>query len=311
MLVKNPRFLFIRCNKYQFLVKKGSISNFSFDIIDENKNGFLEYAFEIAKYPQEEEAFIQGASTQLGMEREEVISELNKLYELEIIEKAESNQSPRKTLLVYNEDVSEEVRNEMLKTQEPDAAGRITGYGLYEYEDPLMITTQDAEKEFGKEKLRERVKSCDVVLVVASCFMPTLFYQMNALCIENEKPIVISYLDGDEGVIVPLKNPARYGCYNDFELLREASFHNLLNYQVMKETLIKEDIVHREFNQMYLKLLILYTMIIANQLLSHSMISSYCYSLDCERMVFSKTKLMRFPNCPSCQGDLNISHPFI
>lgn len=51
MININKELYTIRCNKYQYLIKKGSMSNYSFNILDEDKTGILDLLFEKISYP--------------------------------------------------------------------------------------------------------------------------------------------------------------------------------------------------------------------------------------------------------------------
>lgn len=160
------------------------------------------------------------------------------------------------------------------------------------------------------EQFIESVKNSEYIVVISKLFQPNLFYKVNYISVNLNKKIIISYLDGDEGIIVPIINPSKTGCYNDFEMLRESSFHNLLDYQIMKEYKINNG-NNGHFNEFYYGMLIDYTIILLNNYSKYSYINSYAYSLDFERLVTSKVRLLKFPKCPSCQGDSNLTHPFI
>lgn len=157
------------------------------------------------------------------------------------------------------------------------------------------------------------LQKVDIVLIYAGWYNPMLFYEINKMCIDNKKSLIISYLDGNEGIVIPLINFDQTGCYNDFELMREASFHNLLDYQVAKERIIKENSAPGKFytTKLYAQALSIRTILIMNKIVSDSFINYYAYDFDFERLVESKVKLLKFPKCPSCQGDKNLSHPFI
>ncbi|ADH60237.1 hypothetical protein Tmath_0473 [Thermoanaerobacter mathranii subsp. mathranii str. A3] len=177
---------------------------------------------------------------------------------------------------------------------------------------PLNVITREGETEYlGEEKLLDIIKQHDCVLVIQKYFNPNLFYKINRLCVDLEKKFVISYLDGDEGLIIPIMDINRAGCYNDFELLRESSFYNLLDYQIMKESYIKENNVLIASDNLYFNTLLNLTMLILDKYLKCTYINNYAYSVDFERMVITKIRLFRFPKCPSCQGDKNLTHPFI
>ncbi|MGL5972840.1 MAG: hypothetical protein ACRCZK_03920 [Oscillospiraceae bacterium] len=173
------------------------------------------------------------------------------------------------------------------------------------------VSHQDTYSQYAENLIEDAISNCEFVIVLTSYFSPALFYQLNAKCVEFNKMFFISYLDGNEGIIIPLRAPAKLSCYNDFELLRESSFYNLLDYQMMKEELNGENLDIPQYEQLHLEALLLNTTLLLQNFLKNTNINQYAYSYDFERMVNCKTKLMRFPNCPSCQGDTNISHPFI
>ena len=280
---------FFRCTKSKYLVKKGSMSNYSFDIIDEKGTGVVEYIFEKEKYPVDEENFNSTVRKYLGDESNDFIE---KLIELEVLKRVEKKVDKRTVFVITGNE-----NKELL-------------IGKLEEMNFESIGSYDIEKlSESNQELENGINKCDIVLVLSNTFRPDVFYALNSYIVANDKKTVIAYMDGDEGVILPLVSPKKFGCYNDFELLREATFHNLLEYQVMKEEIVKNK-VSREAT-IYSKMLMDWAIVIMNSICKETLINHFAYSLDFERMHFSKIKLFRFPKCPSCQGDVNLTHPFI
>lgn len=280
---------FFRCTKQKYLVKKGSMSNYSFDIIDERGTGVLDILFEKLKYPMDEEKFRTAIEKFVGDEVNEFI---NKLLELEVLKRTDDKKEKNSLFIITNDD------NRMIFTKKLEEMDYIIN-GFCDLE---LLDTSDSN-------LANNIKNCDVLLVFSNTFRPDVFYTVNPYIVENGTKTLIAYMDGDEGIILPLENPAKYGCYNDFELLREASFHNLLEYQVMKEEMMKGKPTKPVC--FYSSMLIDWAIVVLNSICKETHINHFSYSLDFERMHFAKSKLFRFPKCPSCQGDANLTHPFI
>lgn len=303
MININKSLLTIRCNKYQYLIKKGSMSNYSFDIIDENKSGILELLFEKISYPIDESAMKDEIRSKCkNITEEEICSYIKDLIEFEVFQslKTESN----KPIALITDKLGEK----NLRKKLVDLNYSVKSILVSETGEELFI---DQDTVLSDNNLEEILKDNEYILVVSKLFQPNLFYKINTLCIELDKKMIITYLDGDEGLIIPIMNPNKSGCYNDFEMLRESSFHNLLDYQVMKEKCINDQQLNKEYNQLYLEILIGQTILLINKYSKYSYINHYAYSFDFERMVNSKIRMLRFPKCPSCQGDTNLTHPFI
>lgn len=280
---------YFRCTNQKYLVKKGSMSNYSFDIIDEKSTGILSVIFEQTEYPVDERVFREMAEEYLGDEADEF---LQKLLELEVLQQTDDGVGKRSLFIITNKQ-----NRELLSAKLTDMDYDIIGF-------------YDLEKLFSSDaELEDQIKNCDVLLVFSNTFRPDAFYAVNPYIVTNETKTLIAYMDGDEGIIVPLVNPQKFGCYNDYELLREASFHNLLEYQIMKEELMKTKPSGKITFQH--SMLADWAIVIMNSICCETHINHFAYSLDFERMHFAKSKLFRFPKCPGCQGDTNLTHPFI
>lgn len=280
---------FFRCTNHKYLVKKGSMSNYSFDIIDENRTGILNVIFEQIEYPISEKIFREIVGKYLGDETEEF---LKTLFELEVIQQITKQISKRSIFIIADNKNYELLTKKLLDME----------YNIIEFYDLEKLFTQD-------ESLEEKISKCEVVFVFSNTFRPDVFYAVNPYIVKECIKTLFVYMDGDEGVILPLVNPQKFGCYNDYELLRETSFHNLLEYQIMKEEIMKkkpEGII-----SFYHSMLLDWAIVIMNSICSSTYINHFAYSLDFERMHFAKSKLFRFPKCPGCQGDVNLTHPFI
>ncbi|MBO0481266.1 hypothetical protein [Candidatus Enterococcus courvalinii] len=294
MINKNEGLIFIRCNKYEYLVKKGSLSNYSYNIIDESKDGFLDYLFEKSSFPIEKSELIKQMIAKLELSSEIVEEYIERLITLKILEDKTVKPLQQNVVIICNKEIERDITTYFCNL---NMHFNITGkYTL----DNLDISNLD-------------LNQTDLVICFTSYFSPQLFYKINKKFVENNQPFLISYLDGNEGIVLPLLNPQKKGCYNDFELLRESSFYNLLDYQVMKEKLIENQQAASlmTYSSICLASLLLNTLLITNYCLSKGSINNFAYSFDFERMVNTKIKLLKFPNCPSCQGDGNITHPFI
>lgn len=299
MIAKNEGLLFIRCTKHQYLIKKGSMSNYSFSVQDEDKNGLLDVLFEKTEYPIQKKELICYLSNELSITEENAREYIDRFLNLEILLDEDRSFGNKEILLIHNSALSSEIEKTFGVSNDNLKYKRI------------ILDNPDFSSEVTDQTIEDSISASDIFVIVCSYFSPDLFYKWNQKCIELNKALVISYLDGNEGIVVPLMSPATSGCYNDFEILRESSFHNLLDYQLMKEKLIKERDPKTNYNELYAKALLINTMLIIRGCLANSKINQYAYSFDYERMVTTKTRLIRFPNCPSCQGDANISHPFI
>lgn len=304
MLVLNKQMRFIRCSKYEYIVKKGSISNYSFSLKDDDKSGLLDFLFERANYPASLSELVNSAVGVLPKCGEvDARSTIEKLTELEVLESMDTMVGKPKVFVVTGNQYSKIVYDRF------SAHGYPLEVRIVDSEPGKKARFDSVDQEYAA--LLEAVDDQDCVIVIKTGFSPSLFYEVNKLCTEDDKKLVIAYLDGAEGVIVPLLNASQVGCYNDFELLRESSFFNLLDYQIMKEDLVRKDSNKIITSQLYFSMLIDHTLLLFDRYIKSTSINYYAYSLDFERLVFTKTRLLKFPKCPSCQGDRNLVHPFI
>jgi hypothetical protein len=288
---------FVRCRRFEYLVKAGSISNYSFSLVDEDRVGLLEFLFETASYPAERAELIAAACGSLaGCTEEACATTIDRLVELEVFEHVGTPDARRTRVLAISDEASHAI-----------VAKRFAQQGYDVRFAPSHVSEPGGSTLDIAEFLGNGV---DYVLVTSAAFSPDLFYRANAACIDAGVPLVIAYLDGREGVIVPLVDVDKVGCYNDFELLRESSFFNLLEYQMMKEDLLNGG-VGSITDPLHLSALIDQTLLLLNHYRAFTSINYYAYSLDFERLVSTKTRLLKFPKCPSCQGDRNLAHPFI
>lgn len=302
MIKLNQTMQYIRCSKYEYLIKKGSISNYSFNLRDEEKNGILEILFEKTKYPMEKDELksymIENADFSESSKAEELI---NQLLEIEVFLKESSQTIPNICLIVdrYNTGFV----GDMFLNQ-----GYIHSVFPLENEENSDSICLDWEDD----KLKQILSPFDYVVLLKNNYSPSTLHKLNKICLSEKKKVVMSYLDGNEGVIVPLLNVEQTGCYNDFELLRESSFYNLLDYQVMKEKLLHgETVEDPNQNFLHFSTLVNHTLLLLNHYLTFTSMNYFAYSLDFERMVTTKTRLLKFPKCPSCQSDKNLVHAFI
>lgn len=305
MISLNKKLSKIRCNRYQYLIKKGSMSNYSFDIVDEEKTGILNVIFEETTFPIEKEELKDNIMKKCKNLTEEKTNEfIKKLEDIELLVELSNKIDKSNIMLITDNESSELMKKKLLK---------------FNYNIKSTINIEDDKKMFlngreieslDDEEFINAIENSDYIMVLSKYFQPDLFYKVNYYSVKLNKKMIISYLDGDEGIIVPIMNPNKSGCYNDFEMLRESSFHNLLDYQIMKEDKIigSND---KYYNQFYFEMLMDYSIILLNSYDKYSYMISFAYSLDFERMVTSKIRLLKFPKCPSCQGDSNLTHPFI
>ncbi|MBM0046638.1 hypothetical protein [Anaerococcus sp. mt242] len=265
------------------------MSNYSFNIIDENNTDVLEYIFEIEKYPIDEEKFSNNVKKYIGDESKEFIQ---KLLELEVIRRVNNDSVLNKVMVISTIDDKKLIETKLNQM------------------DFIMDAFFEIENvSEDNSELEKYIKNSEMILVFSNSFRPDIFYTINSYIVEENKDAIFSYMDGDEGIVLPLLEPKYKGCYNDFELLRESSFHNLLEYQIMKEEIIKKRTMKK--SSFYSAMLLDWSIVIMNFIKKQTQINTFAQSIDFERMHFSKTKLFRFPKCPSCQGDSNLTHPFI
>lgn len=303
MLAINTGLQFIRCSKYEYLIKKGSISNYSFNVRDEEKSGLLDLLFNQITYPAEEEVIYQQVEERLGdLDHDYIKSILDQLLDTEIMYEVGSlpQEQLRMSVITGIDHIS------MVEEKFAETNFHIATYVINPSTDEADVAL-DMEDE---QMLAQTFQDTDYILLFQDHFSPQLFHKMNAFCLNHNKKLMISYLDGNEGIIIPLVNFNQVGCYNDFEIMRESSFYNLLDYQVMKERAIEEDPISQT-NKLHLDFLLNHTILLLNQITTVTSINYYAYSLDFERLVNTKTRLLKFPKCPSCQGDKNLVHPFI
>ena len=303
MLIVNKGLAIIRCSRYQYVIKKGSMSNYSFDIIDETKSGIIEQIFEKISYPTTEEQLIEQLKTTCGVKEDEVIDYIDKLKAIGVLQNKSENVKAKICLLTDYE--TNKIVSKKL------AGSGFTVKTIVTKDIVTDIFDVKGERVLADDKVKDLISKNDFLVLVSKNFKPNLFYKMNALCLELNKRMIIAYLDGAEGLIIPIVNANKTGCYNDFEILRESSFHNLIHYQVFKEKCIEENGINMEYDPLHFDILTSQTVLILKHIISNSYINSYCYSFDFERMVNSKIRMLKFPKCPSCQSDKNLTHPFI
>lgn len=302
MLRLNRSMRFIRCSRYEYMVKRGTISNYSFNLQDEDRLGTLEYLFERVDYPVARDRLLEILGTAFdATESDALTSVVDRLAELEILEDVAAGPSGARLLLLVDESASTLARPRF------DNAGHDAR--IVSLDGSASASTEGSKLD--DDSLSEAIGERDLTVVLTTSFAPGLFYRLNRLCLARGKALVIAYLDGSEGVIVPLLDPMKCGCYNDFEILRESSFYNLLDYQMVKERILADSAHAPLPDPLHLSALVDQTLLILRQLLKFTSIDYYAYSLDFERLVNTKTRLMKFPKCPSCQGDRDLVHPFI
>ncbi len=288
----------IKIKDGEYLVKEGTMSNYSFELKDEKNDHLLDTIIEDSGlFPQDESSLVDKLSNINAVWSKERISEtIKKLTDFNFLNYKNADTQKVKVVVITNQ-------IDLAKKK----FGKIESVQILEYLD------DDASKTEDKAFVEHINANAELILVFSTWYNPTLFYKINQYCIQNQKSLVISYLDGNEGVLVPLINFSQTGCYNDFELLREASFHNLLDYQVAKEQIIRTDTApgKKYFDELYEDALLIRTSLLIRKIISDSFINYYAYEFDFERLVDSKIRLIKFPKCPSCQGDKNLTHPFI
>ncbi|PMC35470.1 hypothetical protein CJ195_18860 [Bacillus sp. UMB0899] len=303
MLNLNEGMQFIRCSRNEYLVKKGSISNYSFHIKDEEKLGILETLFERISFPIPQEQLAGELINNIGQTNEEyVLDLLEQLLEIDVLIESTAVTQTEKSICVLTD---WEHVSEVKDTFEKDH------YSVH----ILVLDESNHDEQFihihDDKAASEKLRSYEYVILFKNHFSPGTFYQVNKLCLEQNKKLIISYLDGNEGIIIPLLNFDQVGCYNDFEILRESSFYNLLDYQVMKERLLQQDKIQHSSRPLHFHMLVNQTILLLNHYTRFSSMNYFAYSLDFERMVNTKTRLLKFPKCPSCQSDKNLVHAFI
>ncbi|PFR25757.1 hypothetical protein COK19_14375 [Bacillus cereus] len=306
MLKISQTMQFIRCSRYEYLVKKGSISNYSFNLKDEEQSGILEIIFEEITFPISRDDL----EAQLLMRIEDIDSNhitslLDQLLEVEILYEVSTVAKKNIKICVIADNERIDMIMKAFEEQSYEMQPFVIKNPPSESNNIKYINLQNENDAF------EQLEEFEYVLVFKEHFSPSTFYQVNKLCLELNKKLIISYLDGNEGVIIPLVNFSQIGCYNDFEILRESSFYNLLDYQIMKEQLLQQDYPHKSSNNLHFNILVNQTVLLLNHYSSYTNINYYAYSLDFERMINTKSRLLKFPKCPSCQSDKNLVHAFI
>lgn len=305
MLTLNGSMKFIRCSKYEYLVKAGSMSNYSLCVKDEDKQGIIEYLFEQIKYPASQKELVDELVSKLNHSKvKDIKNTVTRLKELEIIVHTKEKDR-NQTVFILADDNCAALAKDRFSAQGYNVRGRIFSSNRNIKNYSFKSINQDYKQ------LSKAISKHDFIVLLSTSFSPTLFYEVNKVYLEDNKKLIIAYLDGREGVIVPLLNPVQVGCYNDFEILRESSFFNLLDYQMMKEHILRGNSNNGNYNQVHLSALIDQTLLLLEHYLKSSDINYYAYSFDFERLVNIKTKLLKFPKCPSCQSDRNLVHPFI
>ncbi|MFA9555705.1 hypothetical protein ACERII_00145 [Evansella sp. AB-rgal1] len=305
MLALNEGMHYIRCSRYEYLVKRGSISNYSFSIKDEEKTGILDAMFEIINYPIElKDLEEQLASLSVAPNSDQMKSLIHQLLEIEVLYEISKKTKQDTSLCVIVDDHDQsQIVTSTLKNEQY----YVTYYSI-DNKSSSSLPYIDLENE---KDTKEVLKNFDYILLFKRNFSPNTFHKFNKLCLDLNSKLIISYLDGNEGIIIPLVNCDQVGCYNDFEIMRESSFYNLLDYQVMKEQLLLDENGEIYVNPIHFTILVNQTCLLLEQFISYTNMNYFAYSFDFERMVNTKSRLLKFPKCPSCQGDKNLVHAFI
>lgn len=298
---------FIRCSRYEYFAKIGSISNYSYHLKDEEKSGILEVLFEETTFPMEKDELMDLLRVKtVNIETEQMEDLLKRMIEIEVLYELTDNTSEQISVTI----ITDRSRADMVATS----------FHELDYQVKLFTLEDDGEESSLKwnvfqvdneAQASEQISEAEYVLLFKTNFSPALLYKINKLCLDLHKKLIISYLDGHEGVIIPLVNFNQVGCYNDFELLRESSFYNLLDYQIMKEQLMENDKIPDIASSLHFNALLNQTILLFDHYVKYTNINYYAYSFDFERMVNTKMKLFKFPKCPSCQGEKNLVHAFI
>lgn len=306
MLKISQKMQFIRCSRYEYLVKKGSISNYSFNLKDEEQSGILECIFEEITFPINREDLEEQLLIRIGgIDQNHIKNLLDQLLEVEIL--YEVSNVIKKNMKICA--IADSERVDIIMQALEEQSYEIQPFTFKN--SPIKSNNIKLIELQNENDALEQLKEFEYVLVFKEHFSSSTFYTINKLCLELNKKLIISYLDGSEGIIIPLVNFNQIGCYNDFEILRESSFYNLLDYQVMKEQLLQKDYQPKSSNNLHFNLLVNQTVLLLNHYSSYTNINYYAYSLDFERMINTKSRLLKFPKCPSCQSDKNLVHAFI
>jgi len=284
MLTLNKELLFIRVNRYEYLLKKGTISNYSFTILDEEELGFLTILFEKLTYPMAEDKIVKELKQTLGMTTEKIKDILSELKESDILIKNTKSDIPSICVLAPNE-IKEQIKQRLAEVIKSDI----------KVKDLQQVNYSDITEE--------------LIVLFLPYYSPTILHEVDEYCTQAGKKLFITYIDGDEGIVLPLVSNDGLS-YNDYEIMRESALYNLLDYQVMKEHLIakKAEMKIQDFKWEYI---LMSSLLIFKQHLEETMINSFVYSIDTERFIFTKSKLFRFPKNSLSQSDVNIKHPFI
>jgi len=284
MLRLNKELLFVRVNRYEYLLKKGTLSNYSFTILDEDELGFLSILFEDLIYPLAEEGIVKRLEQELKMTKEKIKEILLQLKEAEVL--IEHTEAKKLSICALApSEIKDQVHARLAEVIESN------------------IKTLDL-KDVDYTKITE-----EIVALFLPYYSPTILHEIDEFCVKNGKQLFITYIDGDEGIVVPLM--AKNGLsYNDYEIMRESTLYNLLDYQVMKEHLIVKESEMR-IQQFKWEYILLSSLLIFKQHLEKPLINSFAYSIDTERFILTKSKLFRFPKNALSQSDANIKHPFI
>lgn len=285
MISINKDLLFIRVNKYEYLIKKGTISNYSFNVVDEERIGFLPFIFEEINYPIEKKELLNQIKLNYVLNEEDLSKYIDDFLDTGI-------------LIIHQEKINGEILIVAPEMYIDSVSSKFSELSNKE-------VRQQTVENLNFENINE-----EFIYTFLPYYSPSLLHEINRYCVENEKKLFITYIDGAEGIIIPLLNIGEGSCFNDYEIMRESSLYNLLDYQIMKEHLIvKKDSPRIE--SIKVDYILLSSLLIMNQYLESTTINDFAYSIDVERFIITKTKLFRFPKNPVNQSDRNIKHPFI
>ncbi len=169
MLRLNEKLMYIKCSTYEYLVKKGSISNYSYNIIDEKKLGVLETLFHHETYPIHKEQLLNRLGKNMsGDQKNELESIIEEFLELDILVEEKEHLSQKAAILTkshYTEIVNERFKEMGFSCCFILSRDEVNPSGTTPVENVLFVD------DYNDESLEKLLSGFDIIIVIWDHFI--------------------------------------------------------------------------------------------------------------------------------------------
>lgn len=323
----NPHLKIIRISANELLIKHSMNSIYSKVIEDESGSGMLSTILDFFSKENEIENFFN-VSSEIALSKQELQKFIEQCIENDILIDSKSD-----TLLNYLK-----LHYEYVNGQHSESIIGIIGFGmlghaLIENLIPLKFRkflvandTEVSEKDtniisekrysYKLQDLKEIVQKSDFILCSQDFLRSNLFHKINNICIEEEKPWTIAFIDGSECNIGPIFIPNETSCYNEYEIQTEASLpiSNRRDASIYKEYMGKTEKTSSNLS------LPTYYNIVAAMLATEifkfletgqSNLLNSSIKIDFETMEIDYINILKLPRCPACENHSGFKNMFL